>query len=53
VVIDNLNALGMTGCPNKAYAPLAVNTYAVLALAITLEGFELVAGRHAQKLQGW
>jgi len=45
VVIHDFDVLGATGCPHKAHAPLPVDADAVLASAIVLEGFELIARR--------
>lgn len=45
VVIHDFDVLGSAGCPHKAHAPLPVDADAVLASAIVLEGFELVARR--------
>jgi len=50
VVIDNFNAGGMAVKPHKAHSPLGIDADAVLAFAVTFEGFELVARRHPQKL---
>lgn len=37
--------------PDKAHAPLLVDTYAVLALAVTLERFQAISRRYAQIVQ--
>jgi hypothetical protein len=46
-VVDDLDLVGVTVVPAEADAPLVVDADAVLAVAITLERFEPVAGLFA------
>ena len=48
VVVDNLNVLRAGGRPYEADAVLVVDADAVLALAVTNQGFKTVAGRHSE-----
>jgi len=52
VVIDNFYAGRVATFPHKAQPPLAIDADTVLPLAVTLEGFQLVTRRQAQKIQG-
>lgn len=38
--------------PLKAYAPLVINSDAVLALAVTFEGFQAITGQMPERVQG-
>jgi hypothetical protein len=51
VVVDDLDILGASIRPNEADAPLLIDSDAMLAGAIILEGFKLIAGRHSQVAQ--
>jgi hypothetical protein len=51
VVIDDLHAEGITINPSKADTPLIIDTDAVLAFAITPEGFEPIGRRNTQIIQ--
>jgi hypothetical protein len=46
VVIDNFNAGGMAINPHKTHPPLVIDANAMLAFAVTFEGFELVTRWH-------
>lgn len=48
MIIDNFSLPGIAVLPSKANAPLPIDTYAVLPLALAGENFEPVAGRNAQ-----
>ncbi len=47
MVIYNLCLVRMTALPPRADAPLVVDSNAVLALPVSLEGLQVVAGRHS------
>jgi hypothetical protein len=51
MVIDNLNRFCACILPDKANAPLVVDTYAVLPHAISLQRFQSIAGRGHQVSQ--
>ena len=51
MVIDDLDPGGSAGGPGKANTPLLVDADAMLAFAVTLEGFESVGGWNAEFVQ--
>ena len=51
VVIHDLDLMSITGFPREAYPPLGVDPDAVLALAISLQCFEVVAWGRLQVLE--
>ena len=48
MVIDNLNVFRISSCPAKAYPELVIDPDRMLAVAITFELFQTVAGRASQ-----
>jgi hypothetical protein len=51
MVVDNLDVFGDALTPDKANAPLVIDPDAVLAVAVTLEGFQSVTRRGTQVSQ--
>src|SRR5690554_1415630 len=51
VVIDDLDIGGAAVRPDKTHPPLTVDTDAVLASAVSLQGFQPVSGWAAQKVE--
>jgi hypothetical protein len=51
VVVDDLDLFRTFAGPHEAHPPLIVEADAVLALAVSLQGFELNAERRAQIVQ--
>lgn len=51
VVIDDFHVVGVTVIPSEADAPLIVDPDAVLAFALTLQGFQPIGRRNAQIIQ--
>jgi hypothetical protein len=51
MVIGNFNLLGITLSPDKANAPLIVDTDAPLTLATPFQRFQMVGGREAKIFQ--
>jgi hypothetical protein len=51
VVIDNFDVIHIAIGPDKAYSPLVVDAYAVLAFAVGFQCFQVVAGRLSQILK--
>ena len=52
MIICDLHVVGVTVDKAKADTPLIVDGYGVLALAIPLQGMEMIAARYAQVVQG-
>jgi hypothetical protein len=52
VVIGDFDFVGILAFPAKAHAILVVDADAVLAGPVALKGFESVAGRNAQMVEG-
>lgn len=50
MVINNFYVIGVALLPAKADAPLRVDAYAVLALPVTMQLFQPVPRRHAQRI---
>lgn len=48
MIIDNFDLMRPVCLPAEADAPLIVDADGVLAFAVALEGFQPVAGRHAE-----
>ena len=48
MVIDDFNGVGAPSVPAKADAISVVHANAMLALAVSLQGFEVVSGRNAK-----
>jgi len=48
MVIRDFNIAGVSFMPTKANPPLTVDTDAMLVLAVSFEGFEMVAWRDTQ-----
>jgi hypothetical protein len=46
--VHDLNVVGIAASPDEADAPLVIDANTVLAPAIALEGYQLVAGRGLQ-----
>jgi hypothetical protein len=51
VVINDFHIFRTRICPIEAYSPLIVYADAVLTGTITLECFEMIAGRHLQIIE--
>lgn len=51
MIICDFDITGIATGPYEAYAPLIVDTYAVLTLALTFQGFQPVGGRGIQVVQ--
>jgi hypothetical protein len=51
MVIDNFHVKSVFALPAEANPPLVVHTDAVLAFAVILQGFQMVAVRRAQVIQ--
>ena len=51
VIVAEFNIMGVAFGPAKTNAPLLVHAHAVLALPITLQRLETIAGRDPQELQ--
>ena len=51
MVIHDLDILGAGACPAEAHAELVVDADAMLAGTAAFQGFQAVAGRHAQVFQ--
>jgi hypothetical protein len=52
VVIDDLHVEGVGVPPHEADSPLIIDSNAVLALPLSLQRFEAIAGRRADIPQG-
>ena len=52
MVVDDLDGVGVPAVPAETDPELVVHADAVLAAAVTLEGFEAVAGRDAEFVDG-
>jgi hypothetical protein len=52
VVVGDFDIVGVAAIPAKTDTVLVVDPNAMLAGAVTLEGFEAVAGRQAQVFEG-
>jgi hypothetical protein len=48
VVVDDFDVIGVAAMPPETNSPLIVDTDAVPAFAIALQGFEPIGGRYAQ-----
>jgi len=53
VIVNDFHFGRPFSSPDKADTPLVIDANAVLTLAITLQGFEPVAGRYAQIPSRW
>lgn len=51
VIVNNLNIIGITIVPSKTDSPLLIDADAVLPLAISLQCFQVVAGRAVEICQ--
>ena len=51
MVVADLNVFGLVVSPFEADAPLFVDADGVLAFAVALECFELIAGRDAEIIE--
>jgi len=51
MVINDLDMPSFTVSPNETNAPLFVDANTVLPLALSLQGFQPIAGRYAQVIQ--
>lgn len=48
MIIGNFNLLGISIPPHKTYSPLVIDPDAMLAFAVTLQGFEPISGGNTQ-----
>ena len=51
MIIDDFDVIRLAVAPDKTQPPLIVNADAVLAEPITLQRLQVIARRHAQKIQ--
>jgi hypothetical protein len=52
VVIHDLNVVGVSGSPFKTNSPLDIDSNAVLAFSVPVEGFQMVRRGNPQIVQG-
>ena len=52
MIIHDLNLVSVAFAPAEAYPPLFIDSNAVLTFAAASQGFEPIARRHRQMLQG-
>lgn len=53
MIIGDFDFVGVTIFPSEADAPLVVDSYAVLAVAVASKSFETVAGWNSERVDGY